>query len=51
VLGEENFIENPVPEERYCINCAKKKAGFTKQELGQLMRANQKKDFDCDDKC
>ena len=52
VLSEENFIENPEdPEERYCLGCAKKKAGFTEQELGQLMLANQKKDFSCGDKC
>jgi len=52
VLGEENFIENPVaPEERYCLDCAKKKAGFTDLEIGQLMLANQTKDFGCDDKC
>jgi len=52
VLGEENFIENPVaPEERYCLDCAKKKAGFTDLEIGQLMLTNQTKDFGCDDKC
>ena len=48
VLDEENFIENPkAPEERYCLNCAMKKAGFTQQELWQLMLVNQKNDFDC----
>ncbi|MBC8516770.1 MAG: hypothetical protein H8D31_05985 [Nitrosopumilus sp.] len=52
VLSEENFIENPqAPQERYCLNCAKKKAGFTDEELGQLMLANQKNDFGCGDKC
>ena len=50
VLGEENFIENPqFPSERYCLNCAMKKGGFTQQELWQLMLANQKND--CGDKC
>ena len=30
VLDEENYIENPESkEERYCLNCAMKKAGFT----------------------
>jgi hypothetical protein len=28
-----------------------KKAGFTQQELWQLMLVNQKNDFDCGDKC
>ena len=29
VLSEENFIENPeAPEERYCLDSAKKKAGY-----------------------
>ena len=51
VLGEENYIENPAfPEERYCLNCAMKKGGFTKEELWQLMLANQKNNFHCDDK-
>ena len=52
VLSEENFIENPKdPNERYCLKCAMKKAGFTQQELWQLMLVNQKNDFDCGDKC
>jgi hypothetical protein len=34
VLGEENYIENPeFSEERYCLKCAMKKAGFTMDEL------------------
>ena len=41
VLGEENYIENPeFPEERYCLECATKKAGFTTEELWQLMMAD-----------
>jgi len=52
VQSEENFIENPeAPEERYCLDCEKKKAGLNEQELGQLMMANQKKDFGWGDKC
>ena len=40
VLGEENYIENPeFPEERYCLKCAMKKAGFTMDELWRLMIA------------
>ena len=43
VLGEENYIENPeFPQERYCLNCAMKKGGFTMQELWQLMMMNPK---------
>ena len=34
VLGEENYIENPeFSEERYCLNCAMKKGGFTMEEI------------------
>jgi hypothetical protein len=51
VLGEENYIENPeFHEERYCLKCAMKKAGFTMDELWQLMIANPDKNFQCDDK-
>ena len=51
VLGEENFIENPEnPEERYCLNCALKKAGFTEEELWQLMMARPDDKFQCDEK-
>ena len=51
VLGEENYIENPdFPEERYCLNCAMKKGGFTMEELWQLMMANPKNNLQCDDK-
>jgi len=51
VLGEENYIENPeFPEERYCLKCAMKKAGFTMDELWQLMMANPDKNFQSDDK-
>ena len=51
VLSEENYIENPAAtEERYCISCAMKKGGFTQQEIWQLMLANQKDNFECDDK-
>jgi len=51
VLGEENFIENPeFPEERYCLKCAMKKAGFTEQELWQLKIANPNNNFQCGDK-
>ncbi|MDH3339759.1 MAG: hypothetical protein OEL84_00585 [Nitrosopumilus sp.] len=35
VLGEENYIENPeLPEERYCLKCAMKKAGFQWKSYG-----------------
>lgn len=41
VLEEENYVENPeFHEERYCLNCAIKKGGFTMEELWQLMMAN-----------
>jgi hypothetical protein len=51
VLGEENFIENPEnSEERYCLNCAMKKAGFTEEELWQLMMARSDDKFQCDEK-
>jgi hypothetical protein len=51
VLGEENFIENPESKkERYCLNCAMKKAGFTEQELWQLKMANPDNSMDCGDK-
>lgn len=51
VLGEENYIENPAsPDERYCLNCAMKKAGFTEQELWQLKMANPENGFQCGDK-
>lgn len=51
VLGEENFIENPEDsKERYCLNCAMKKAGFTEEELGQLMMVRPDNNFKCDDK-
>ena len=51
VLGEENYIENPEStEERYCLKCAMEKAGFTMEELWQLMRANPNNDFQCGDK-
>ena len=51
VLGEENYIENPdFPEERYCLNCAMKKGGFTQEEIWQLMLANQKNNSHCGDK-
>jgi len=50
-LGEENFIENPeFPEERYCLKCAMKKAGFTEQELWQLKMSNLNNSFQCGDK-
>jgi len=51
VLGEENFIENPEnSKERYCFNCAMKKAGFTQEELWQLMMAKPDNTFKCGDK-
>ena len=51
VLDEENYIENPkLLEERYCLNCAMKKAGFTMEELLQLKMANPDNNFQCDDK-
>jgi len=51
VLGEENYIENPeFSEERYCLKCAMKKAGFTMDELWQLMMANPDSNFQCGDK-
>ena len=51
VLGEENYIENPESsEERYCLNCAMKKGGFTMQELWQLMMANPENSPQCGDK-
>jgi len=51
VLGEENYIENPeFSDERYCLKCAMKKAGFTEQELWQLKMANPDNSFQCGDK-
>ena len=51
VLGEENFIQNPEnSRESYCLNCAKKKAGFTDEELWQLMMARPDNNFNCGDK-
>lgn len=51
VLDEENYIENPESkEERYCLNCAMKKAGFTEQELWQLKMASPDNSMDCGDK-
>ena len=51
VLGEENYVENPVfPEERYCLKCATKKGGFTMEELWQLMMINPNNNPQCDDK-
>lgn len=51
VLGEENYIENPEEsEERYCLNCAMKKAGFTMEELWQLKMANPDNNLQCGDK-
>ena len=51
VLGEENYIENPEStEERYCLKCAMEKAGFTMDELSQLMMANPDNSFQCGDK-
>ena len=51
VLGEENYIENPeFPNERYCLNCAMKKAGFTEQELWQLKMVNPDNSPNCEDK-
>ena len=51
VLGEENYIENPeFSEEKYCLNCAMKKAGFTMEELSHLIVANTENDSQCGDK-
>ncbi len=51
VLGEENYIENPqLPAEKYCLNCAMKKAGFTMEELSHLILANPDNDSQCDGK-
>ncbi len=51
VLGEENYIENPeFSEERYCLECAKKKGGFTTEELWQLMMANPNNNSQCGSK-
>ena len=51
VLGEENYIENSeFHEERYCLKCVMKKAGFTMGELWQLMMANPDNNFQSDDK-
>ena len=51
VLGEENYIENPeFPEEKYCLDCAMKKAGFTKEELAHLIVANTENNSQCGDK-
>ena len=51
VLGKENYIENPEQlEERYCLNCAMKKGGFTMEELWQLMVVKPNNNFQCDDK-
>lgn len=51
VLGEENYIENPeFHEEKYCLNCAMKKAGFTMEELSHLILANTENDSNCDGK-
>ena len=51
VLGEENYIENPeFPEEKYCLNCAMKKAGFTMEELSHLIVANTENNSQCGDK-
>ena len=52
VLDKENYIENPeFPKERYCLNCAMKKGGFTMEELWQLMMAKPDNNLQCDDKC
>ena len=38
VLEEKEFFENPdLPEEKYCIKCAIKKAGITPIELLNLL--------------
>ncbi|MBT5200317.1 MAG: hypothetical protein HOK63_03445 [Thaumarchaeota archaeon] len=51
VLDEENYIENPQSKkERYCLNCAMKKGGFTEQELWQLMMANPDTTLGCNSK-
>lgn len=51
VLGEENYIENPEShEEKYCLNCAMKKAGFTMEELAHLIVANTENNSTCGDK-
>ena len=51
VLGEENYIENPqFPAEKYCLNCAMKKAGFTMEDLSHLILANSDNDSKYADK-
>jgi hypothetical protein len=51
VLGEKNYIENPeFRDEKYCLNCAMKKAGFTMEELSHLIVANTENDSQCDNK-
>ena len=51
VLGEKNYIQNPQsPVEKYCLDCAMKKAGFTMEELSHLILANPDIVSQCDDK-
>jgi hypothetical protein len=51
VLGEENYIQNPQSSvEKYCLDCAMKKAGFTMEELSHLILANPDNDSHCNDK-
>lgn len=51
VLGEENYIENPqFPDEKYCLNCAMKKGGFTMEEIAHLIVANTENNSQCGNK-